>query len=164
MTENPLGAWTFYQGWDTFQDLLIKAIALLTPEQLAWRSAPHLRSIGDNCRHIIGARARWFHQLMGIGDEAFAALGQWDRKDAPERDAADLVAGLRDSWQVMREALTQWTPADLAFAYPNDDREPGEPESFTRQWVIWHLIEHDIFHGGEISQIIGMHGLTGIDL
>lgn len=164
MTADSLGAWTFYQGWDAFQELLIKTITPLTPEQLALRSAPHLRSVGDNCRHIIGARARWFHQLIGIGDDTFAALGQWDRPGTPDRSAAELVAGLRDSWQVMQATLMQWTPDELAFAYPNDEREPGEPESFTRQWVIWHLIEHDIFHGGEISQIVGMHGLTGIDL
>ncbi|HVB25083.1 MAG TPA: DinB family protein, partial [Ktedonobacteraceae bacterium] len=42
--------------------------------------------------------------------------------------------------------------------------ENGEEETFTRQWVIWHLIEHDVHHGGEISFILGMHGLAAIDL
>ncbi|HEX4716084.1 MAG TPA: DinB family protein [Ktedonobacteraceae bacterium] len=32
----------------------------------------------------------------------------------------------------------------------------------TRQWIIWHVIEHDLHHGGEISLILGTHGLTGI--
>jgi uncharacterized damage-inducible protein DinB len=35
---------------------------------------------------------------------------------------------------------------------------------FTRQWVVWHLIEHDLHHGGEISLILGSNGLTGLDL
>lgn len=146
------------------QELLIKAIAPVTPEQLAYRPAPQLRSIGENARHMIGARARWCHQGLGLGDQEFAALGRWDRRDMPERSAAELVSGLRDSWQVLSAALRGWTPADLDYAIPNTDREPGEPEVFTRQWIIWHLIEHDLHHGGEISQLLGIHGLTGIDI
>ena len=28
----------------------------------------------------------------------------------------------------------------------------------TRAWIVWHLIEHDLHHGGEISQSLGMIG------
>ncbi len=164
MAEETSGVLAFYRGWDAYQDLLVKAIAPLTAEQLALRAAPQLRSVEENATHIIGARARWFHELLGIGGPDFAALGQWDRPNMPVRAAAELADGLRASWQVMREALAGWTPGDLEFAYPNTEREPGEPEAFTRQWVIWHLIEHDVHHGGEISLTLGMHGLTGLDL
>jgi uncharacterized damage-inducible protein DinB len=157
------GVWRFYQGWDTHQKALITAISPLTPLQLALRSAPHLRSVGENCCHIIGARSRWF-QSMGIGDAAFAEFGQWDRVGMPERSTSEIVDALRQSWQVVQDTLQRWTPDDLAFAYLNTDPEPDEPASFTRQWIIWHLIEHDIHHGGDISQILGMHGLPGIDL
>jgi hypothetical protein len=30
--------------------------------------------------------------------------------------------------------------------------------------VVWHLIEHDLHHGGEVSLILGMHGLGAPDL
>jgi uncharacterized damage-inducible protein DinB len=164
MPDQPTDAAYFYQGWETYQGLLIKALSSLTPEQLALRSREGLRSVGENARHIIGARARWFHMLMGLGDEEFIAMCPWDRPGEPERTAAELIHGLEHTWQIMHAALESWSPADLAYAYPNTDREPGEPESFTRQWVIWHLIEHDVFHGGEISQILGANGITGIDL
>jgi uncharacterized damage-inducible protein DinB len=164
MTDETRRAMAFYQGWENYQDLLIKAITPLTPEQLAYRPAPQLRSVGENARHIIGARVRWCHMALGLGDEAFAALGRWDRRDMPTRSAAELVSGLRDSWKVLGAALEGWTPADLDYAIPNTDREPGEPEVYTRQWIIWHLIEHDLHHGGEISQLLGMHNLTGLDL
>jgi uncharacterized damage-inducible protein DinB len=105
---------------------------------------------------MIGARARWFHDLMGVGDNDFAELGGWDRRGAPTRDAAELVYGLEKSWRVMQEALANWTPEDMQYSYKG---EQGEPETFTRQWVIWHLIEHDLHHGGEVSLLLGMHGL-----
>jgi uncharacterized damage-inducible protein DinB len=98
---------------------------------------------------------------MGEGGEDFAALGAWDRKGMPIRSASELVNGLETTWQVMQQALARWTPADWERTY---EGEPGEPTSFTRQWVIWHLIEHDLHHGGEISLTLGMHGLTAPDL
>jgi uncharacterized damage-inducible protein DinB len=155
-----------YQGWEHYQELLVKALAPLTPDQLALRPAPHLRSIQEDVRHIIGARVRWCHQVLGLGadDEVYTVLGRWDRKDMPERSASELVSGLRDSWQVLRDALKSWTTADLSYQIPNTDPDPGDPETFTRQWVLWHLIEHDMHHGGEVSQLLGMHHLSAPDL
>lgn len=164
MSEDMSTALDIYHGWQTDHDLLIQAITPLTPEQLALRPAPHLRSIGDIARHIIGARARWCRMVLDLGDDDLAVLGQWDRPDMPERTAAELVEGLRASWAVLRAALAGWSVADLAHAIPNNDPDPGEPAAFTRQWVLWHLIEHDLHHGGEISLILGSNGLTGLDI
>jgi uncharacterized damage-inducible protein DinB len=30
--------------------------------------------------------------------------------------------------------------------------------------VIWHLVEHDLHHGGEISQILGSHRVPALNL
>jgi len=56
--------------------------------------------------------------------------------------------------------LRRWTPNDLTVEF---SRPGHDPSASTRQWVIWHLIEHDLHHGGEISQILGSHGLPGLD-
>ena len=29
----------------------------------------------------------------------------------------------------------------------------------SRSWVIYHVMEHDLHHGGEVSLILGMNGL-----
>lgn len=147
----------FYQGWHNYQHLLTEAITPLSAEQLTLSSAPQQRSVGEIVRHMIGARARWFHDLMEVGDEEFANLGRWDRQGAPARDAAELVHGLQATWRVMQETLANWTPEDMQYSYKGE--EPDDPETFTRQWVIWHLIEHDLHHGGEVSLILGSHGL-----
>jgi len=152
----------FYESWAIYQDLLLKALAPLTPEQLALQAAPNLRSIGSIATHMLGARARWFYQLMGEGGAAFADMSAWDREGQPTRSAAELVQGLRATWQVMRACLDRWTPEDLAHVY--QDPEWTEPYPLSRQWVIWHLIEHDLHHGGEISLTLGMHGLPAPDI
>jgi uncharacterized damage-inducible protein DinB len=28
-----------------------------------------------------------------------------------------------------------------------------------RGWIIWHLIEHDLHHGGELFYTLGSHGI-----
>lgn len=163
MTENTLSLSPFYRGWDVYQQHLVKALAPLSHDQLTLRTAPHLRSIDIIARHIIGARARWLYYVLQERSEALVSLGQWDRPNQPTRSASELVSGLEATWQVIQDALGRWTIADLDEILHDTD-DDGIEETFTRQWVIWHLIEHDLHHGGEISFTLGMHGLTAIDL
>ncbi len=160
MAEQQTSLTKFYKGWDVYQQHLIKAIAPLSADQLALRAAPHLRSIGEIAAHIIGARSRWFHDLMGEGGEDIASLTTLDRQGMPVRTAPELVAAFQTSWQLVESCLARWQPSDLEQTYRDDD----EPETFIRQWVIWHLIEHDLHHGGEISLTLGMYGLEAPDL
>lgn len=153
---------SIYDGWRAYQELLVGALLPLTAEQLEQRAAPGLRSVGEMATHVIGARARWFHLLLGEGGETFAALGRWDRRGEPARSAAELVQGLGQTWQGMHEAIARWTPEQWQQTWPGED--DTEPETITRSWVIWHLIEHDVHHGGEISITLGAHGVPAIDL
>jgi uncharacterized damage-inducible protein DinB len=162
MTGNTITAAPLYKGWDNYQQLLLNVITPLSDEQLALRVAPHLRSIGEITTHIIGTRAGWWNQLMGEGDAAFAALADWNRPDAPVQNAATLVKGLETTWQVIQETLLRWTLADLEHIFQGTHR--GEDYSLSRQWIIWHVIEHDLHHGGELSFSLGMHGLPAIDI
>ena len=146
----------FSQGWKDYQDLLIKAITPLSADQLALRSAPHLRSIGVIVSHIIGARAGWCSGDLHEGGEVMASFKDWSRPDMPIRSAAELVKALETTWQLMQEAIARWTPDEWEQVLGGT---PEEPETFSRSWVIWHLIEHDLHHGGEVSLTLGMHGL-----
>lgn len=159
MAEQETNLLPFYKGWDVYQDLLIKALAPLSDEQLSLRAAPHLRSIGQNAMHIVATRAGWFHELLQQGGAEIAALRDWNDWDLsePTKSAAELVAGLETTWKMIENALENWTPADLEYVYEGE--ENGEPYRLTRQWVIWHVIEHDLHHGGEISFTLGMHNL-----
>ncbi len=153
---------TFFTGWQNYQNLLIKALSPLSPEQLSLQAAPTLRTIEEIATHMIGARARWFYMDMGEGGEQFAELGKWDRKDMPLRSAAEIVEGLQETWKGMQAAIMRWSPEEWQQTYPGEDA--SEPAEIIRPWVIWHLIEHDLHHGGEISLTLGMHGLHAPDL
>jgi uncharacterized damage-inducible protein DinB len=153
---------TFYTSWKAYQDHLKAALALLTAEQLALRAAPGLRSIGENALHIIGCRAYWFTDFLGEdrGEEMKVYMG-WNEValalGAPVPTAAELAQGLDRTWQFMADCLARWSPVDMHQTFPDDwDSTPVE---LSRAWVVWHVLEHDLHHGGEISLTLGMHGI-----
>ena len=153
---------TIYENWKLYQDHLEEAIAPLTDEQLALRAAPHLRSIGENVAHIMGARIGWFTRLLGEGDDELKSMPRWDAPGQPARSAAELVAGLDRSWKLMADCLARWSSEDMQKTFVRE-RE-GKTYELSRNWVIWHLLEHDLHHGGEISLTLGMHGLQAPDI
>ncbi|MCI0578987.1 MAG: DinB family protein [Chloroflexi bacterium] len=152
----------FYEEWQKYQDSLKSALAPLTAEQLNLRAAPHLRSVGEITRHIIAARANWFGRFLGEGDEAIKSYSLWDEPDEPERPAGELLSGLDVTWELMAEVLARWTPADLQKTFPR--RWRGSDYELSRSWVVWHVLEHDLHHGGEVSLTLGVHGLQSPDI
>ncbi len=162
MSEHTTSLTKFYKGWDEHQQHLVAALTPLTPEQLALHASTDLRSIGEIATHIVGCRARWFHNLMGEGSEELASIANWDRAGGHVRDAAELVQGLQVTWGMIASALARWSIDDLDYVFHGSRH--GEEYHLSRQWVIWHVIEHDLHHGGELSYSLGMHGLAGIDI
>lgn len=164
MTDNTRSLTDFYKGWDAYQQLLVTAVTPLTPEQLALRPAPNMWSAGMLAAHILATRVWWFHMWMGAGSTDLVPLAAWDEEGAPARSASELVTGLESTWQMIQDALASWTPADLEQTFQRPEDQSDKPEHRSRQWIIWHLLEHDLHHGGELSLLLGMHGVPALDL
>jgi uncharacterized damage-inducible protein DinB len=169
MNQQPLPLMTFYRGWATYQRSLAEMIAPLTPEQLALPAGSHKWTIGLVTQHMIGNRVWWFQLWMEQGSPDLAPIMHWDPGDFADtspRSAAELVAALNATWDMIEGALARWTPDDLetVFSAPATLSE-AEQRAFgnkTREWIIWHVLEHEIHHGGELSLALGSHGLAGI--
>jgi uncharacterized damage-inducible protein DinB len=169
MTERSLPLMTFYSGWETYQRNLVEMIAPLSTEQLAFPAASHQWTIGMLAQHLVANRVWWFRVWMGEGSPDLAPIAHWDPADDVEQaplGAADLVAGLESTWRMIADALARWTPADLerVFAPPAALKE--EERAFfpprTLKWILWHVLEHEIHHGGELSLALGGYGLPGV--
>jgi uncharacterized damage-inducible protein DinB len=168
MTEPVSPLATFYKpGWEHYQHALIQTIAPLSSEQLALSLGPQQRSIGELLDHLIGARYNWFHLWMKEGDPTRDWNDDEATSEPPLYQAASLVALFEKSWHVISCALDRWTCADLEqlFFPPASHqawlRAQGleEAPAHTRQWIVWHVLEHEIHHGGELSLALGTHGL-----
>src|SRR5258708_34577089 len=100
MAEQQISLLPFYKGWDTYQDLVIKALEPLSRDQLALRPAPQLRSIGENTAHIVGKRAGWLYYTLESGYNHLVSLAS-----QPPASAAELVKALESPCQSIRLSL-----------------------------------------------------------
>jgi len=154
----------FYSGWERYQCLLVDALSPLSDEQLALSAAPDLWPIWQLAAHIIAARVWWFHRVLGEGSADLAPLQEWDDDGQPLRNAGELVSGLEATWRLIAARLALWTPADLDTTFSRPRPHPRANEVLTRRWILWHIVEHDLHHGGELSLTLGIHGLAAPDL
>lgn len=152
-----------YEGWQAYQKTLIKAIAPLDADQLGLRAAPNLLSVGEIAAHILVSRAAWFYFVMQEGGEEFKTIGRTNVRGELSRSAKDIVQGLETTWAGVHTAISGWTPEDWEKTWPDED-DDSTPDVLTRHWIVWHIIEHDVHHGGEISIILGAHGIQGLEL
>jgi len=103
---------------------------------------------------------------MGEGDRELRDLVDFDEDEGSRsRDAAAISHALESSWAQLASCLHKWTETDLVaeFQRPARNARKGRPWR-SRRYIIWHVAEHDVHHGGEISLTLGMHGFRGLDM
>jgi len=151
-----------YENWQKYNVKLRTAIAPLTDEQLKLQPAEHMWPLEQIVQHIISVRAGWFSGTLQDNDEVMDAYMMWGQRDSPSRSVAELVRGLDETWAFIETRVQRWTPKDCAMTFP--DEWDGQKYDLSRSWVIYHVLEHDLHHGGEISLILGMNGLQAPDI
>ena len=161
-------------GWQGYQISLVHAIAPLSPEQLRWRPAPGLNSVGEVARHISLGRVVWFARMDAPGAaEVAAQIDVWEQDSDGNRyiveqaldiagDAAELVRWLEMSWAMIAQALSAWAVEDLQVVYRHTWN--GDTYAISRQWTLWRILSHDIHHGGELSLMLGQQGIEAFEL
>ena len=163
-----------FEGWNGYQTSLVNAIRPLMLEQLIWKPAPNLRSIGDVARHISLGRITWFARMRAPGSEELVQrIEHWETDRDGNRDvvedsiaitenANELVSWLEITWQMINETLSTWNVSDLEQTYQHTWN--GTTYAVSRQWTIWRILSHDIHHGGELSLMLGLQGLAAFEL
>jgi uncharacterized damage-inducible protein DinB len=163
-----------FEGWDGYQTSLIHAIEPLTNEQLAWRPAPHLRSVGELARHISLGRITWFRRMDAPRSAELAGrINEWAQDSDGNRhiiedaiqitsDVSQLIYGLETTWQMTDSTLAAWSVTDLTTTYRH--KWNGTNYTVSRQWTMWRIMAHDIHHGGEMSLMLGMQGIEAFEL
>ena len=156
-----------YPDWAQYASRLRDGVRSLSAEQLDLRIGPEHAPIWALAAHVAGTRVYW---LCGVFGEPGAAatpfpvpsgLGWEDEPDHP-RSGEELAWALDSTWQVVADALGRWSVDELGATAA---REMGEVRQIhTRASVLNRLCSHEAFHAGEISQLLGHHGLPPIDL
>lgn len=184
MPTEALSLMQVYEGWDGHQLALMRAVSELSPEQLACRPAPALRSVGELLSHISLGRLDWFHRMGAPGSGELAReFAPWEGEKANTEDRAEWIKWmdaisqqqeaitgnlaeqirwLEATWQMIETTLTQWTVDDLAKTYRH--LYQGKMYAVSRQWTIWRIMAHDQHHGGQIALALGLQGIDIPDL
>jgi uncharacterized damage-inducible protein DinB len=151
-----------YENWRVYQEKLRDCIEPLTNDQLMLQPAARMGPLGQIVQHIISVRAGWFSGTLQDDDQAMKEYMSWGQQNSPARSADELVLGLDETWAFIEACLQRWTPGDCAKTFP--DEWDGQVYQVSRSWVIYHVMEHDLHLGGEVSLILGMNGLRTPDL
>lgn len=184
MTSTAPSLMQVFEGWDGHQTALLRAIEPLTPDQLASRPAPHLRSPGEIASHIAVGRLDWFHRMGAPGSAELARqIAPWEDERANTEDPAELrrwmtavrehmgtlatspaelLAWMKATGQMIETTLTTWTVADLRQTYRHAYQ--GKIFVVSRQWTLWRVMSHDLHHGGELAFALGLQGIAIPDL
>jgi uncharacterized damage-inducible protein DinB len=142
-----------FRHWEQIRTDLLTGLESFSDEQLAFRPAPQYeRSVGDIARHIASAEDYWFQQVIS---------GQPHARFAPVQypSVAAIKSVLTEVHQKTLAYLDTLTIADLErrVALPS-----GNEHSL--YWIIWHVIDHECHHRGELYLCLGMLGIEGPDL
>jgi len=160
MPEQAFSLVILHTCWANYQQRLMATITPLSSAQLALPVASH-QTIAELLGHIIGARFWWFQRWMGATEPP--DLVAWGTAQ-DLREAVSLVSAFALTWQMIAPALHRWTAADLEQLVPPPAAVAQERSARTREWIVWHVLEHEIHHGGELSLALGGYGLQGINM
>jgi len=147
-----------FEGWEGYNTSIVHAIQPLTQEQLTWRPAIHLRSVGELASHLAIGRIEWFARLSAPRSmELRLKADELGSESAIASNKDEILHWLEDSWQMISQTMAQWNVQDLSQSI----LQPywGKVYRVTYQWVIWRILTHDVHHGGELAFTLGLQGL-----
>jgi hypothetical protein len=142
-----------FDSWFDYQEALKRAIAPLTDAQLQRRLLPGRRTPGEIAEHIVFGRALHLQRIVGEEAAHLTPLLRWDEPSDPPRSAAEIVAGLEATWQVIVGRLMRGSAGDEL---------PAEEATVVQ--TIWGLLDHDLPHAGQLSLLLVASGLPGVEI
>jgi uncharacterized damage-inducible protein DinB len=157
-----------YPDWPQYAQRLRDAVADLNADQLALRAGPEHGTIWQLAAHCAGTRVFW---LCGIFGQPGAEMTPWkspltdegwEDDESHPRSGDELRWALDVTWAVVAATLDRWT-VDSLDQTATRPRPDGSLAVHSRASVLNRMISHDAFHGGEISQLLGLHHLPPID-
>jgi uncharacterized damage-inducible protein DinB len=161
-----MGVAAIYEGWERIQTRLTNRLPRLEPEHLQLRGVTGGWPIWALVSHMAAVRVYWLCAVCGEpGAEATPfpdpqGEGWEDHLDVPRR-SDELMWAIQSSWVIVESCLERTTPEMLSDVFSR--WRDGVIQRRTRQSVLTQLVMHDTFHIGEVSVVLGMHGLAGLD-
>ena len=144
-----------FSHWKQVRDDLMSTIDKFGDDELSFLPFETSFPAGQIMLHIGEAEEGWFRYVVA------RELNDWPDFDL---DAYPNVESIKAQLTVIH-ARTEKTLDSLSLEDLEKDIDmPRRDHRLTLGWIIWHVIEHEIHHRGELSLILGMLGREGLDV
>ncbi|MCP4685555.1 MAG: DUF664 domain-containing protein [bacterium] len=147
-----------FSNYFTVRAEMLEAVKDLTQDQLDWKSDRHPNSIGKLLAHIAEAEY-WWITLMAAQKEEYVK-GCFDQfKEGQSLEAN--FALLKRCFEDTREYLENEDTEDWDSLFYDIK---GRKEKVSKRWLVWHVVEHQARHRGQIFMLMRMQGLDSPDV
>jgi uncharacterized damage-inducible protein DinB len=144
-----------FSHWQQIHQDTLQTIARFTPNDLSFKPFETSWTAAQIMLHIADAEAGWFQYVVQ------RQLTGWPEQYTPENypTLADIHSALEEVHQQTQQYIASLDEGDL-------EREIISPwgDEFRLGWIIWHVLEHEIHHRGELSLILGLLDREGLDV
>jgi uncharacterized damage-inducible protein DinB len=141
--------------------------------ELAWQPAPGMNTIGMLLAHIAVVEVFWLSVASSRPYDCEAVLGIGGDDDgiplpagaAPPAILAGKPLEFYDDLLARARAYSkgiaqQWTAADLDVRVERTRRRDKVREVLNRRWILYHVLEHEAGHYGQINLLRHLYRLT----
>ncbi|HUS84514.1 MAG TPA: DinB family protein [Anaerolineales bacterium] len=144
-----------FDHWEQVRSGLLATMDEFSDDELSFIPFEPSWSVGQIMLHIAGAEEGWFRYVIGREYDEWPP--GYSLADYP--DVGSIKALLTEVYARTEAYLDTQTLADL-------ERMIDAPwgKSIPQSWIIWHVLEHEIHHRGELSLILGLLGREGLDV
>lgn len=143
-----------FAHWEQVRGDLLVAIDKFSDAELTFAPYPGAWPVGQVMLHIADCEDYWLHCLVQkiVSPDVLYQLADYPTKAA-------VCSLLQQAHERTVALLAQLDENDLAREY-----ETARGERYTLGWIIWHVLEHEIHHRGELSMALGLLGREGLDI
>lgn len=144
-----------FAHWKLVHADTLATIDKFRDEELFFTPFPGSWTVGQLMVHIPDTEEFWFREVI---EEKYPTPFEGYRpEDYPTVEAVrTLLIQVHTRTEAWLETLDE-TGLERVIVRPSGHRR-------TVGWIIWHVVEHEIHHRGELSLILGMLGREGLDV
>jgi len=143
-----------FSHWDQVRADLLATIDMFKEDELTFVPFTGSWPVGKIMLHIADCEDYWLHQVIRQEIEVWS---YYTLANHPTKTAIkEVLEGVRKKTLPFLGSLDE---SDLDGEY-----KTPEGEVFTLRWIIWHVLEHEIHHRGELSLTLGLLGRQGLDV
>lgn len=150
-----MNARELFGHWDIVREDLLRGLERFAEEDLDFRPAPaYDRTVADIALHIARAEDGWFQYVVRREYDGWPA---YSRDEYP-------------TWESITKLLTEVHERTLAWLETVGEADLDNTittprgEKLSLRLIIWHVLEHEIHHRGELFLCLGLLGREAPDI